>query len=186
MGYRCQGPPRALDVNAKDVQTHACVCVPSEGPRRPRLHGGLPRPSAVSPWGPCAWGATRSPTGLLVSLVCRHLKEISELQSQQKQEIEALYRRLGKPLPANLGLFHTAPPAGRRRKASKSKLKAGRLLSPLVQQLKVVASSTGGPCALLAVRGRGAGLAAGGGEAGAPKPAWVGEKPPWVVARGEG
>lgn len=72
----------------------------------------------------------------------RHLKEISELQSQQKQEIEALYRRLGKPLPPNLGLFHTAPPAGRRRK-SRSKLKAGKLLNPLVQQLKVVASSTG-------------------------------------------
>ncbi|XP_058422065.1 serine/threonine-protein kinase WNK2 isoform X3 [Diceros bicornis minor] len=73
----------------------------------------------------------------------KHLKEISELQSQQKQEIEALYRRLGKPLPPNLGLFHTAPPAGRRRKTSKSKLKAGKLLNPLVQQLKVVASSTG-------------------------------------------
>ncbi|XP_045628464.1 serine/threonine-protein kinase WNK2 isoform X8 [Ursus americanus] len=78
----------------------------------------------------------------LQSLREKHLKEISELQSQQKQEIEALYRRLGKPLPPNLGLFHTAPPAGRRRK-SKSKLKAGKLLSPLVQQLKVVASSTG-------------------------------------------
>uniref|UniRef100_A0A8I3PKC5 non-specific serine/threonine protein kinase n=2 Tax=Canis lupus familiaris TaxID=9615 RepID=A0A8I3PKC5_CANLF len=78
----------------------------------------------------------------LQSLREKHLKEISELQSQQKQEIEALYRRLGKPLPPNLGLFHTAPPAGRRRK-SKSKLKAGKLLNPLVQQLKVVASSTG-------------------------------------------
>uniref|UniRef100_A0A8C3YKQ5 WNK lysine deficient protein kinase 2 n=1 Tax=Catagonus wagneri TaxID=51154 RepID=A0A8C3YKQ5_9CETA len=32
---------------------------------------------------------------------------------------------------------------GRRRKTSKSKLKAGKLLNPLVQQLKVVASSTG-------------------------------------------
>ncbi|XP_039744414.1 serine/threonine-protein kinase WNK2 isoform X13 [Pteropus medius] len=79
----------------------------------------------------------------LQSLREKHLKEISELQSQQKQEIEALYRRLGKPLPPNLGLFHTAPPAGRRRKTSKSKLKAGKLLNPLVQQLKVVASSTG-------------------------------------------
>uniref|UniRef100_A0ABI7X0U3 non-specific serine/threonine protein kinase n=1 Tax=Felis catus TaxID=9685 RepID=A0ABI7X0U3_FELCA len=78
----------------------------------------------------------------LQSLREKHLKEISELQSQQKQEIEALYRRLGKPLPPNLGLFHTAPPAGRRRK-SRSKLKAGKLLNPLVQQLKVVASSTG-------------------------------------------
>uniref|UniRef100_A0A673UJQ6 WNK lysine deficient protein kinase 2 n=1 Tax=Suricata suricatta TaxID=37032 RepID=A0A673UJQ6_SURSU len=78
----------------------------------------------------------------LQSLREKHLKEISELQSQQKQEIEALYRRLGKPLPPNLGLFHTAPPLGRRRK-SRSKLKAGKLLNPLVQQLKVVASSTG-------------------------------------------
>ncbi|XP_059783044.1 serine/threonine-protein kinase WNK2 isoform X7 [Balaenoptera ricei] len=79
----------------------------------------------------------------LQSLREKHLKEISELQSQQKQEIEALYRRLGKALPPNLGLFHTAPPVGRRRKTSKSKLKAGKLLNPLVQQLKVVASSTG-------------------------------------------
>ncbi|XP_017402385.2 serine/threonine-protein kinase WNK2 isoform X6 [Cebus imitator] len=79
----------------------------------------------------------------LQSLREKHLKEISELQSQQKQEIEALYRRLGKPLPPNVGFFHTAPPTGRRRKASKSKLKAGKLLNPLVRQLKVVASSTG-------------------------------------------
>ncbi|XP_006876309.1 PREDICTED: serine/threonine-protein kinase WNK2 [Chrysochloris asiatica] len=79
----------------------------------------------------------------LQSLREKHLKEISELQTQQKQEIEALYRRLGKPLPHNVGFFHTAPPTGRRRKASKGKLKAGKLLSPLVQQLKVVASSTG-------------------------------------------
>ncbi|XP_076692620.2 serine/threonine-protein kinase WNK2 isoform X11 [Callospermophilus lateralis] len=79
----------------------------------------------------------------LRSLREKHLKEISELQSQQKQEIEALYRRLGKPLPPNVGFFHTAPPTGRRRKTSKSKLKAGKLLNPLVQQLKVVASSTG-------------------------------------------
>ncbi|XP_037601069.1 serine/threonine-protein kinase WNK2 isoform X11 [Cebus imitator] len=78
----------------------------------------------------------------LQSLREKHLKEISELQSQQKQEIEALYRRLGKPLPPNVGFFHTAPPTGRRRKASKSKLKAGKLLNPLVRQLKVVASST--------------------------------------------
>ncbi|XP_012663804.1 serine/threonine-protein kinase WNK2 [Otolemur garnettii] len=79
----------------------------------------------------------------LQSLREKHLKEISELQSQQKQEIEALYRRLGKPLPPNVGFFHTAPPSGRRRKTSKSKLKAGKLLNPLVRQLKVVASSTG-------------------------------------------
>lgn len=52
---------------------------------------------------------------------------------------------MGKPLPPNVGFFHTAPPMGRRRKTSKSKLKAGKLLNPLVQQLKVVASSTGLP-----------------------------------------
>ncbi|KAM6160923.1 serine/threonine-protein kinase WNK2 [Erethizon dorsatum] len=79
----------------------------------------------------------------LRSLREKHLKEISELQSQQKQEIEALYHRLGKPLPPSVGFFHTAPPTGRRRKTSKGKLKAGKLLNPLVQQLKVVASSTG-------------------------------------------
>ncbi|XP_059512294.1 serine/threonine-protein kinase WNK2 isoform X4 [Myotis daubentonii] len=79
----------------------------------------------------------------LQSLREKHLREIAELQSQQKREIEALYRRLGRTLPPNLGLLHTAPPAGRRRKTSRSKLKAGRLLTPLVQQLKVVASSTG-------------------------------------------
>ncbi|XP_076994436.1 LOW QUALITY PROTEIN: serine/threonine-protein kinase WNK2 [Tamandua tetradactyla] len=79
----------------------------------------------------------------LQSLREKHLKEISELQTQQKQEIEALYRRRGKPPPPALGFFHTAPPSGRRRKTSKSKLRAGRLLNPLVQQLKVVASSTG-------------------------------------------
>ncbi|XP_049751510.1 serine/threonine-protein kinase WNK2 isoform X3 [Elephas maximus indicus] len=102
----------------------------------------------------------------LQSLREKHLKEISELQTQQKQEIEALYRRLGKPLPPNVGFFHTAPPTGRRRKASKSKLKAGKLLNPLVQQLKVVASSTGhlsecsrGPPAKDPAQG-GAGLAA--------------------------
>lgn len=84
-----------------------------------------------------------SPPALPPLFCSRHLKEISELQSQQKQEIEALYRRLGKPLPPNVGFFHTAPPMGRRRKSSKNKLKAGKLLNPLVQQLKVVASSTG-------------------------------------------
>lgn len=110
------------------------------------------------------------PTWLPSSLPsCRHLKEISELQSQQKQEIEALYRRLGKPLPPNLGLFHTAPPVGRRRRSSKSKLKAGKLLNPLVQQLKVVASSTGWPRALLAALMRGS--RAGGRQARGPEKA---------------
>ncbi|XP_030062001.1 serine/threonine-protein kinase WNK2 isoform X2 [Microcaecilia unicolor] len=66
----------------------------------------------------------------------KHMKEISELQVQQKNEIEALYFRMGKPLPPNVGFLHAAPPSGRRRRISKSKLKAGKLLSPLVQQLK--------------------------------------------------
>uniref|UniRef100_A0A5F8H920 non-specific serine/threonine protein kinase n=1 Tax=Monodelphis domestica TaxID=13616 RepID=A0A5F8H920_MONDO len=78
----------------------------------------------------------------LQSLREKHLKEISELQTQQKNEIEALYLRLGKPLPPNVGFFHTAPPSGRRRRTSKNKLKAGKLLNPLVQQLKSVASNT--------------------------------------------
>ncbi|XP_057354400.1 serine/threonine-protein kinase WNK2 isoform X12 [Manis pentadactyla] len=86
----------------------------------------------------------------LQSLREKHLREISELQSQQKQEVEALYRRLGKPLPPDLGLFRTAPPVGRRRKSSRSKLKAGKLLTPLVQQLKAVASSTGSSTSSLA------------------------------------
>lgn len=72
----------------------------------------------------------------------RHMKEIAELQTQQKNEIEALYIRLGKPLPPNLGFLHSAPPSGRRRRTSKNKLKAGKLLNPLVQQLRSGTSST--------------------------------------------
>lgn len=114
------------------------ICPAGPGAAHPTLTPFLP--AEGSPGQPLRWKQPGCPPPSFPS--CRHLKEISELQSQQKQEIEALYRRLGKPLPPNLGLFHTAPPAGRRRK-SKSKLKAGKLLSPLVQQLKVVASSTG-------------------------------------------
>ncbi|XP_056380306.1 serine/threonine-protein kinase WNK2 isoform X9 [Hyla sarda] len=66
----------------------------------------------------------------------KHMKEISELQVQQRKEIEALYIRLGKPLPPNVGFLHAAPPSGRRRRISKNKLKSGKLLNPLVQQLK--------------------------------------------------
>ncbi|NXD28877.1 WNK2 kinase, partial [Spelaeornis formosus] len=73
----------------------------------------------------------------------KHMKEIAELQTQQKNEIEALYIRLGKPLPPNLGFLHSAPPSGRRRRTSKNKLKAGKLLNPLVQQLRSGTSSTG-------------------------------------------
>ncbi|NXR33155.1 WNK2 kinase, partial [Zosterops hypoxanthus] len=72
----------------------------------------------------------------------KHMKEIAELQTQQKNEIEALYIRLGKPLPPNLGFLHSAPPSGRRRRTSKNKLKAGKLLNPLVQQLRSGTSST--------------------------------------------
>ncbi|XP_078517738.1 serine/threonine-protein kinase WNK2 [Lissotriton helveticus] len=78
----------------------------------------------------------------LQSLREKHMKEISELQSQQKNEIEALFIRLGKPLPHNVGLFQVAPPSGRRRRVSKSKLKAGKLINPLVQQLKGVPSNS--------------------------------------------
>ncbi|PKU43131.1 serine threonine-protein kinase wnk2 isoform x8 [Limosa lapponica baueri] len=66
----------------------------------------------------------------------KHMKEIAELQTQQKNEIEALYIRLGKPLPPNLGFLHSAPPSSRRRRTSKNKLKGGKLLNPLVQQLR--------------------------------------------------
>ncbi|KAM6059535.1 serine/threonine-protein kinase WNK2 [Theristicus caerulescens] len=72
----------------------------------------------------------------------KHMKEIAELQTQQKNEIEALYIRLGKPLPPNLGFLHSAPPSGRRRRTSKNKLRGGKLLNPLVQQLRSGTSST--------------------------------------------
>ncbi|XP_026187843.1 serine/threonine-protein kinase WNK2 isoform X2 [Mastacembelus armatus] len=66
----------------------------------------------------------------------KHMKEISELQAFQRSEIEHLYKELGKTLPPNVGLLHAAPPSARRRRASKHKLKAGKLLNPMVQQLK--------------------------------------------------
>ncbi|XP_062977329.1 serine/threonine-protein kinase WNK2 [Elgaria multicarinata webbii] len=72
----------------------------------------------------------------------KHMKEITELQTQQKREIEALYLRLGKPLPPNVGFLHSAPPSGRRRRTSKNKLKTGKLLNPVVQQLKTTATNT--------------------------------------------
>ncbi|XP_048344157.1 serine/threonine-protein kinase WNK2 isoform X3 [Sphaerodactylus townsendi] len=72
----------------------------------------------------------------------KHLKEIAELQTQQKREIEALYMRLGKPLPPNVGFLHSAPPSGRRRRTSKNKLKTGKLLNPVLQQLKTTTSHT--------------------------------------------
>lgn len=73
---------------------------------------------------------------LSLFFLSRHMKEISELQAFQRNEIECLYKELGKTLPPNVGLLHAAPPSGRRRRASKHKLKAGKLLNPMVQQLK--------------------------------------------------
>ncbi|XP_073672388.1 serine/threonine-protein kinase WNK2 isoform X2 [Paramisgurnus dabryanus] len=66
----------------------------------------------------------------------KHMKEISELQAHQREEIEVLYSRLGRPVPPSLGFLHAVPPTGRRRRASKHKLRGSRLLNPMVQQLK--------------------------------------------------
>uniref|UniRef100_A0A8C8CLS5 non-specific serine/threonine protein kinase n=1 Tax=Oncorhynchus tshawytscha TaxID=74940 RepID=A0A8C8CLS5_ONCTS len=74
----------------------------------------------------------------------KHMKEISELQAFQRSEIERLYKELGKALPPGVGLLHAAPPSGRRRKVSKHKLKAGKLLNPMVQQLKNNLNTTTG------------------------------------------
>ncbi|XP_068080528.2 serine/threonine-protein kinase WNK2 isoform X2 [Danio rerio] len=73
----------------------------------------------------------------------KHMKEISELEAHHREEIELLYVRLGKPPPPGLYIPPTVPPAGRKRRTSRHKLKAGKLLSPLVQQLRNVASKTG-------------------------------------------
>ncbi|XP_050978821.1 LOW QUALITY PROTEIN: serine/threonine-protein kinase WNK2 [Labeo rohita] len=72
----------------------------------------------------------------------KHMKEITELEAHHREEIELLYIRLGKPPPPGLSIPPTAPPAGRKRRTSRHKLKAGKLLSPLVQQLRNVASKT--------------------------------------------
>uniref|UniRef100_A0A671PF13 non-specific serine/threonine protein kinase n=1 Tax=Sinocyclocheilus anshuiensis TaxID=1608454 RepID=A0A671PF13_9TELE len=66
----------------------------------------------------------------------KHMKEISELQAHQRAEIEQLYSRLGRPVPPSMGFLHAVPPTGRRRRASKHKLKGSRLLNPMVQQLR--------------------------------------------------
>uniref|UniRef100_A0A3B3ZEW1 Uncharacterized protein n=1 Tax=Periophthalmus magnuspinnatus TaxID=409849 RepID=A0A3B3ZEW1_9GOBI len=55
----------------------------------------------------------------------KHLREISELQAHQRDEVELLYRRLGKAPPPGLALSHTAPPAARRKRSGKHRLKAG-------------------------------------------------------------
>ncbi|XP_051489387.1 serine/threonine-protein kinase WNK1 isoform X8 [Apus apus] len=50
----------------------------------------------------------------------KHLKEIQELQSRQKQEIESLYMKLGKAPPAVI-IPPAAPLSGRRRRPTKGK-----------------------------------------------------------------
>ncbi|KAM4819812.1 serine/threonine-protein kinase WNK1 [Thomomys bottae] len=50
----------------------------------------------------------------------KHLKEIQDLQSRQKQEIESLYTKLGKAPPAVI-IPPAAPLSGRRRRPTKSK-----------------------------------------------------------------
>ncbi|XP_058230200.1 serine/threonine-protein kinase WNK2 isoform X3 [Hemibagrus wyckioides] len=72
----------------------------------------------------------------------KHMMEITELQAHQRGEIELLYRRLGKAPPTGLSLTSTVPPAGRRRRASKHKLRASKLLSPLVQQIRSVTKTS--------------------------------------------
>ncbi|KAK1786898.1 hypothetical protein P4O66_017280, partial [Electrophorus voltai] len=73
----------------------------------------------------------------------KHMKEISELQANQRSEIEQLYSRLGRPVPPGVGFLHAAPPTGgRRRRASKHKVKAGKLINPTVQQLKASRASS--------------------------------------------
>ncbi|XP_058640890.1 serine/threonine-protein kinase WNK2-like isoform X2 [Onychostoma macrolepis] len=66
----------------------------------------------------------------------KHMKEISELQAHQRGEIEQLYSRIGRPVPPSVGFLHAVPPTGRRRRASKHKLKGSRLLNPMVQHLR--------------------------------------------------
>ncbi|KAK7884862.1 hypothetical protein WMY93_027985 [Mugilogobius chulae] len=56
----------------------------------------------------------------------KHMKEISELQAFQRSEIERLYKELGK----------TLPPSWQKTQTSKHKLKAGKLMNPMVQQLR--------------------------------------------------
>lgn len=78
----------------------------------------------------------------LPATTTRHLREISELQANQRGEVELLYRRLGKAPPPGLGLSHYAPHTGRRKRSSKHRLKPGKLLSPLVQQFRNVTTKS--------------------------------------------
>ncbi|XP_061760273.1 serine/threonine-protein kinase WNK2 isoform X3 [Nerophis ophidion] len=88
----------------------------------------------------------------------KHMKEFSDLQAFQRNEIERLYKELGKSPPPNVGLLYCAPPSGRRRKASKHKLKAGKLLNPMVQQLK---SNPSNPNTTVESKGESAGSSSG-------------------------
>ncbi|XP_051967009.1 serine/threonine-protein kinase WNK2-like isoform X2 [Xyrauchen texanus] len=72
----------------------------------------------------------------------KHMKEITELEAHHQEEIEHLYIQLGKPPPPGFYVSSTAPPSGHKRRTSRHKLKAGKLFSPLVQQLRNVASKT--------------------------------------------
>lgn len=60
----------------------------------------------------------------IIDMICllshRHLKEIHELHSRQKQEIEQLYSTLGKVPPAVI-IPPAAPLSGRRRRPTKGK-----------------------------------------------------------------
>lgn len=50
----------------------------------------------------------------------RHMKEIQALQTRQKEEIESLFTRMGKPPPPSVLSPAVAMPGGRRRLKSKS------------------------------------------------------------------
>lgn len=91
----------------------------------------------------------------------KHLQEISDLQAYHRKEVEALYFKLGKPFPHTLGVSHTAPPIGRRRRTNKHRLKAGKLFSPLVQQLRSATTKSSEPAKTTASPLKGAGLAYG-------------------------
>ncbi|XP_051531630.1 serine/threonine-protein kinase WNK2 isoform X2 [Myxocyprinus asiaticus] len=72
----------------------------------------------------------------------KHMKEITELEAHHREEIEHLYIQLGKSPPPGFYVSSTVPPSGRKRRTNRHKLKAGKLLSPLVQQLRNVAAKT--------------------------------------------
>ncbi|KAM4747671.1 serine/threonine-protein kinase WNK1 [Rhinophrynus dorsalis] len=80
----------------------------------------------------------------------KHQKEIQELQSRQKQEIELLYTALGKPPPAVI-IPPAAPLSGRRRRPTKgkgSKSSRGSSISNRSPQLSADLSAQSAPSAL--------------------------------------